>query len=349
MDGLEISKLEVGMVVKNYKAMCELLGCKSKGTSSNGKNLQLKKWKRYFDFEKQGHKFIITKIYEQPLPDTDARTTRKGTYIKYIEPLLVMYLTCTNERRFNKGKLYSILGMVNTNFSWLCSKPTKGIMQKRIVEHTLDVTDFDLMDFAKRTESKLTEILITSLKSMERRNVIKYDMEYIVCDSNDKYRTAKEDEACLIVQAQEQVISSMGYRNFADIKLFNKVKEYNSNLNDLLFEKYGYKKFYSQFNISCLQDDNQKLLHCELSPVEQRQKLNASVLKYLDNQARDKYAKNVKEIESYENVEDIKFMYQNNYVEAQYQLSDYLIALNNSNDEYIKTWLEISKNFSENY
>ena len=344
LDGLEISKLEVGMVVKNYKAMCELLGCKA--TSSKGRSFQFKKWKRYFDFEKQGHKFIITKIYEQPLPDTDAKITK---WHIYIEPLLVMYLTCTNEHKFNKGQLYSILGMVNTNFSLLCSKPTKGIMRKRIDEHTLDVTDFDLMDFTKRAELKLGEILITSLKSMERRNVIKCDMEYIVCDSNDKYRTAKEDEACLIVQAQEQVISSMGYRNFADIKLFNKVKEYNSNLNDLLFEKYGYKKFYSQFNISCLQDDNQKLLHCELSPVEQRQKLNAAVLKYLDNQARDKYAKNVKEIESYENVEDIKFMYQNNYVEAQYQLSDYLIALNNSNDEYIKTWLEISKKISENY
>ena len=42
---MDISKLEVGMRVKNYKALCELLGEKVKG--GNAKKSQLEDFSRY--------------------------------------------------------------------------------------------------------------------------------------------------------------------------------------------------------------------------------------------------------------------------------------------------------------
>jgi hypothetical protein len=60
---MNIENLQEGMMVKNYKELCRLLNQKVK--SGEGKRFQLKKWKFYFEFEKQENstKYIITKIH----------------------------------------------------------------------------------------------------------------------------------------------------------------------------------------------------------------------------------------------------------------------------------------------
>ena len=56
-----IERLEVGMVLKNYKELCEVLEVEVK--HGNGKISQLKDFKQYFDWTKQGQKITITEIY----------------------------------------------------------------------------------------------------------------------------------------------------------------------------------------------------------------------------------------------------------------------------------------------
>jgi len=84
---VDTSMLVIGMVIKNYKELCNLFGEDTK--TGKAKQLQLKNWKRYFDWEKDGQKFIITDIYDTPLPKEDLR--RKGNnsiYKNYIELIL---------------------------------------------------------------------------------------------------------------------------------------------------------------------------------------------------------------------------------------------------------------------
>lgn len=77
---LDISKLKSYIqnqsnIIKNYKIMCELLNEKvSEGGST--KKAQINRWKRYFEFHKNGQKYIIDKIYDNPLIATDQRTLR---------------------------------------------------------------------------------------------------------------------------------------------------------------------------------------------------------------------------------------------------------------------------------
>ena len=59
------NKLYVGLIIKNYKLMCQLLNEKEK--NGKGRNYQFKKWQQYFEWEKQGYKFVITEIYEEPI------------------------------------------------------------------------------------------------------------------------------------------------------------------------------------------------------------------------------------------------------------------------------------------
>ena len=48
LNTLDTSRLEIGMIVKNYKELCALLNENPK--TGNSKNAQLKEWQRYFEF-----------------------------------------------------------------------------------------------------------------------------------------------------------------------------------------------------------------------------------------------------------------------------------------------------------
>ena len=60
---MNLNKLSNGQVVKNYKTMCEILEEPYMGGKS--RVIQLNKWRLYFDYDKDGVKFIINDIYTQ--------------------------------------------------------------------------------------------------------------------------------------------------------------------------------------------------------------------------------------------------------------------------------------------
>lgn len=69
---IDTNNIVVGQIVKNYKELCVLLGQEiSKGGSS--RKAQLKEFARYFEWERDGQKYIITDIYDTPLSKKDGR------------------------------------------------------------------------------------------------------------------------------------------------------------------------------------------------------------------------------------------------------------------------------------
>ena len=68
--------LSVGQVFKNYKDLCETIGEPVKEGSS--KRAQLKEWNRFFEYDKQGYKFIITDIYDEPKEKIDDKVIGNG-------------------------------------------------------------------------------------------------------------------------------------------------------------------------------------------------------------------------------------------------------------------------------
>lgn len=105
-----------GLIVKNYKEMCQLLD--EKITGGNSKKAQLNNWKRYFDFQKDGQKFIITKIYTKPLPMSKAEKIRGGMYVRDIECLLVDLINKSNgSLTISKNCLYNKLGLTNDKYA----------------------------------------------------------------------------------------------------------------------------------------------------------------------------------------------------------------------------------------
>lgn len=156
---VDTSKLVIGMVIKNYKELCNLFGEDTK--TGKAKQLQLKNWKRYFDWEKDGQKFIITDIYDTPLPKEDLR--RKGNnsiYKNYIELILLQYLAKQEgySKTFTKRNWLELLGMINSKYG----------REPKIKLKQLDnsINDQEITLFYIRSNKKLERVLHDALHNL---------------------------------------------------------------------------------------------------------------------------------------------------------------------------------------
>ena len=89
----KLNDLTVGMTFKNYKELVAYFDEEVKG--GKGKTYQLENFKRYFDYEKQGNKFIITAIHETP---TEKKLRGKTATVGKELDALKLYLLAHNKR-----------------------------------------------------------------------------------------------------------------------------------------------------------------------------------------------------------------------------------------------------------
>ena len=161
------------MVVKNYKAMCELLGEPVKGGDS--KRSQIKQWERFFYWTNQGHKFIIKEIYEEPLPPEDGRFDgNRSIYVHLIEWILAQDLSNRPgySHTLTKKRWWRLLGMVNERYKRV------SVDQLRAINQLHDEKEINL--FYNRSYNVLNDILRNALKSMTNRALIDYEIQTII-------------------------------------------------------------------------------------------------------------------------------------------------------------------------
>ena len=97
-----LNDLTVGQTFKNYKELVTFFDEEIK--TGNAKIYQLENFKRFFDFEKQGHKFVITAIKDAP---TEKKLQGKNATVgKELDTLLTTALITelTNENRHEDDK-----------------------------------------------------------------------------------------------------------------------------------------------------------------------------------------------------------------------------------------------------
>nr|DAT84930.1 MAG TPA: GIY-YIG nuclease superfamily protein [Caudoviricetes sp.] len=99
---INVSNLEIGQVFNNQREMCKYLNQEYMSTG-NSKKSQLKEWKRYIDWEKDGQKIIVTEIYDTPLPKVDKR---KNNGLKDLPDYKVFQLT---REQYNSKGVYAII------------------------------------------------------------------------------------------------------------------------------------------------------------------------------------------------------------------------------------------------
>lgn len=348
---IDVSKLYIGMVIKNYKELCKILGQEIRNGKS--KKLQIENFKRYFDFEKDGQRFIITDIYDSPIPKEDLR--RKGNnsiYKNYIELILLQYLSQQNGYRktFTKRNWLELLGMINNKYG---REENANLKQ---IDHSIN--DQEITLFYIRSNKKLERVLHDALNNLQREKLIIAEYEIVIVSVDERgkeYRFIANDyQKKKILQTERHILDNvMQYKNMFYVYIRNKSNEYYNMVNKRLFELYGWKYCYRQIKIIY---DKPNIIDAIPSKeiILQKEILNSKIIEFLNNDAKNVYQKNEKEynhaVDEYINeigymgdkdslVNQVKvpntWKYPKAYIEAQRILTEELIRIGHSNIAFI--------------
>lgn len=335
----QLQNIEIGKTYKNYKNMCDVLQEPIKNGKS--KTYQIEEWKRYFNFEKVGQKFLVTEIYQVPLKNEDLRNKGNNSiYVQYIELLLLNQLAKEPNWRcaLTKQKLFEILGLTNKKYK---EKPYKELM-----EFNSSIKTFDINHFYQRANQKLEQILFGALKNLKNRCLISYSEQIVIVDQNNETKIASDKEIKLINSIYKQVLNEMKYISLTQVFLKFKGDDFYNRVNEILYERYKWQYTYKQYKLIYTKED----VIQEIPNVEARitkLKLNDKVINVMNLQANKKYNDNQsklkEEINTYlgsdkvwgkvsESIVDKKqlnlFVYKDNYVEIQKELAEYLLRIN---------------------
>lgn len=254
IEGIDINKLESGMVVKNYKEMCETL--REDICEGNSKKAQLKEWSRYFAWEKKGQKFIILDIYDEPLPKDDGRQN-KNIYVQYIEVILMKILSKQKNTRepfyITTNQLWKLLGMINNNYKNI----SLDDLNNMITDY--EVTSFDMKKFYQRCNQRLREILFSSLNKLEDRALIKYEIETVIVFSDEDrktvYKPANDIQKKKILKAERKALLDMGLESKQHAYVKFKETEFFERVNAYLHEWYGWEYTFNRIKINYNKSD----------------------------------------------------------------------------------------------
>nr|DAT84931.1 MAG TPA: hypothetical protein [Caudoviricetes sp.] len=328
---IDIDKLKIGQVFKNKREMCELLG--QKYISNKTASLpQLKEWKRYIDWEKDGQKIIVTEIYPTPLDKNDGRITN-GTqvYQRFIEDILLAYIDSqitqfnNNNNIDNTDDGYFTFSLTLNQLALLCGMINENYVDKNITQLLLDAgyTKFNIKDFFSRTQSKFNLVINNALNNMQKRKIISYEKKYIVVENGVK-RIANYDDESKILNIEKTALIDMGCGSVIEVFVHNKTKEYYNLTNKYVGEQFGWNYYYQSYVILA----NNYVLNLEkdyLRNTNQQNKLelNKKLTTFFNSQAKNKVIKSNKD-------ELNGFRLPANYNSQQKSLTEYLLNIENN-------------------
>ena len=362
--GINTSNLKVGQVVKNYKELCALLEEEVK--TGKSKQLQLDNLKRFFEWEKAGQKFIITDIYDTPLPKVDGRSSGNNSkYVKCIELLLLRYLLDKKDytATLTKRNWWQILGMINNKYNQIERDKEK---REELQKNNPILTSYEIKHFYQRSNKKLQQILFSALNSLSSRKLIEYEIETVIVKEDDKgkmrYEIATKYEKKAILKEERYILRYiMGYEKIIQVFCRFEQDKYYAKVNERLYELYKWHHYFKRIRIVY----NQEYISDAINDIGSeiiREELNDKVVSALNNNAAHIYKKKTQEydettlklFELYGTGQDISniklWKIPDVYIMAQELLTDELIRIGHSNirmnpDEFVKMNQELDDIF----
>lgn len=227
-----LGDIEPEMPVKNYTEFCKLLHQPNHGKNQGAKAKQIARWHELIDFEKlpKGFSYIIHGLkkgvnavsvqprridyVEKPQKEKKLRETPG----KYVNEVLQILLPVLNEKYqktavFTNNELYSILGLVNENYS---DRDKEDEIAQKLVAYLggdLLLRKRQVRYIRYWTNEKFRIMLVGTLNALNRRNWITYvrTMSISYTDSDvvrhtSSYRTQ-------ITHIEQQIRCQFGQKN----------------------------------------------------------------------------------------------------------------------------------------
>ncbi|OMD66204.1 MULTISPECIES: hypothetical protein [Paenibacillus] len=320
---MNLSNIAKGQEVRNYNSMCELIEepIKNKGKS---RLLQLENWKQYFEYKKNGHKFIIGDILSRSQIE---KNSRKLTFITYIEMLILENLISKKNKGkifLSKGRLLKLLYMINANYGECKRRPEK---LSELIEVDKDNT-YEFYEFADKT---LKRNLEKALNNLRNKGLIYWSSVMTVCFheaipdlntfnkvkvnkifsgkdefnediynyetrmmSNQSYRLATDKEIDLVLDVEHQVIKYLDCINKQEVIRKGLWNKYKQQIGLLIMEKGNIEFYYDSYLINCNYDhivEEFNRLTDQIKINDPLQSVNEAIVNQLNNNAEKRFIK----------------------------------------------------------
>lgn len=241
-----------------YKEICELMGEEPIKNSGSLKNQQIRRWRQFYEIEKDGMFFTIKRKYK--INELDL-IEYEGKYTSYIKDTLIKYLITlgTYETVLSYYDIYEITQMVNKTYHTAKNnmyrnskyveinkfKTTQNPMERQYIETMLNV-------FFLRSGRILKQNINNALDIMQRESLIIYDKTFLLYKNpiqhidndviwyeNQPRHICTEKEKSIMIDFKNESLKAAGLRN----------------LQDLIFCSWATKEIYNNNMLSLVQDN----------------------------------------------------------------------------------------------
>ena len=245
-----------------YKEICELMGEEPIKNIGSKKNQQIRKWRQFYEIEKDGMYFTIKRKYKDNELDL---IEHEGKYTSYIKDTLIKYLMSLGvyETVLSYYDIYEITQMVNETYHKAKNnmyrntkyveidkfKTTQNPMERQYIESMLNV-------FFLRSGRILKQNINNALDIMQKESLIIYDKTFLlyknpiqhVNDSgevwyeNQPRHICTEKEKSIMIDFKNESLKIVGLRTLQDLVFCSwETKEvYNNNMLCLVQDNFGY-------------------------------------------------------------------------------------------------------------
>lgn len=281
---MKLKNISEGQVIKNYKTLCAELEVNPK--TGKSKQLQLEDYKRYFEYSKRGHSFIIEKIHDKPIQKED----HKNNIFGHLMQLLILdYLISTKRRTviITRNRLLIHIQMINPNYTY-CSIRVPELSRYTKIDKKI------IYDFFNNSGGSFKSSFETALNNLRKKSLIMYEKVMCVCLHDGKHRQATEDEKEEILQIETELVEEMGFSDISKVRISSKWNQFKDKMKRRLKDT-DYNFYYSAYKITVnqkyIEDKCNSLLEFTLDVLNRcdiKDELNETVMQRLLHNAQNR-------------------------------------------------------------
>ena len=313
---MKIDNLKVGQVIKNYKELCAVLEIEAR--NGKGRILNHKEFDRFFEYEKQGQKYIIKNIYSKPKEKIDNRKNNRGgnnSVFKEDFKKLMIYMLHKNRSEcmlLSKSSMYKAMNLVNENYLLGRNNIPK-------LSEIIELPQASIYEFYDCNGTKLRETVERNLRSCRRESLLMFEtvtsvaiLESIIAtnefnkpiiDNNGKivsdiklvYREATKQERKKILEFEKEVKNENGWKDNQEIFLKGKWKYFKQQVeNKLIQANTNIKFYYEAYRITWNNkdiDEEYKKSCSEISSIEIKNNINHNMVESIKKSTMKRHNK----------------------------------------------------------
>lgn len=250
-----------GQTFRNYRALCEYLAEDVKDGS--GKIAQLRVWRQFFNWNRNGHAWIII-----PFTTEEDMPRSAGRWKKYMDPnILCMLYEAMSGRGVNVASMaFRELFLYNTEAFYhlgLCNHRWKDLASG----------DENEQQVYNQSYPRLHKIFNDSLRRLHTMRVI-YTIRTYLVKGPERLFLVEESDRIRIEHLKGDLFRAMGVKHEAEVFQKNKKEEFYNTLRILVKASLGFEAFYSIHRITFTEDSLNELQNVVTLMRDRDQRLN---------------------------------------------------------------------------